>query len=490
MYIAMVASECAPVAKVGGLGDVVFGLGRELMQRGHQVEVVLPKYDRLRFDQIWEMQQVYDDLWVPWYERQIHCSVWRGEVHGLPCYFIDAHSEELFFNRGLFYGADDDALRFAFFSRATLEFLLKTGRRPDVIHCHDWQTALVPVLLYEMYAALGLGDLRACFTVHNFAHQGVAGPELLAATGLGRDAYFYAPERLRDERNPAKLNMLRSGIVYANFVTTVSPRHAWEVRYTDQGAGIRGALDVHHVKFGGVLNGIDYQAWNPEADPQLAMPYGIDTIDGKYANKHALRQRLWIREDYRPIVAYVGRLDRQKGVPLIGHAIDYTLARGGQFVLLGSSPDPAINHDFWALKQRLNDCPDCHFELGFNEELAHLIYAGADLIVMPSVFEPCGLTQMIAMRYGTVPVVRGVGGLADTVFDRDYGNVEVEQRNGYVFYEPQHHAIEAALERALGLWFDYPQEFRALMLAGMHQDNSWGQAAGHYANIYEHIRHK
>src|SRR5512135_318832 len=489
VFVVMVASECAPVAQAGGLGEVVFGLGRELELRGHAVEIVLPMYDCMRYDRIYGLTVSYPDLWVPWYGGAVPCTVWFGFVHGRKCFFIEPHSADRFFARGHFYGSPDDVARFAFFSKAALEFLLLTGKRPDVIHCHDWQTALVPVLLYELYAA-GMGDQRVCYTVHNFSHQGITGEFVLWATGLSRPAHFFDYDRLRDNFNHAAINLMKGGIVYSNFVTTVSPQHAWEVCHTEQGMGLGHTLHVHGGKFGGVLNGLDYEVWNPEIDPWIPARYTVDTVERKYANKHALRDRFWLRQDFKPVVAYVGRLDRQKGVHLIHHAISYTLSEGAQFVLLGTSPDPAISRDFWQLKQQLNDNPDCHLELDFNTELAHLVYAGADLLLVPSLFEPCGLTQLIALKYGTVPVVRAIGGLVDTVFDRDHSSHPPDQRNGYVFHQADSPALESALARAIGLWYSYPEEFRQLLRNGMRADHSWAGPGQHYLNIYEHIRHK
>lgn len=486
----MISSECAPVAKVGGLADVVYGLSRELEIRGNDVEIILPKYDCMRYDQIYGLQQVFDDLWVPYYDRWVHCSVFFGFVHGRKCFFIDPHFEKDFFNRGVFYGHDDDPERFAFFCRAALEFMLKSNKCPDIIHCHDWQTGLVPVLLYDIYKHYGMTHPRVCYTLHNVGHQGVTGEFILRETGLNRAGNYFQTDRLRDDCNPFAINLMKGGIVYSNFVTTVSPRYAGEIKYSNQSNGLGHTLYVHSSKFGGVLNGIDYDVWNPLTDIHIPYNYGIENIDVKYGNKEVLRHRLLLRQDYKPVIAYIGRLDSQKGVELIRHAIFYSLEKGCQFVLLGSSPDHEINNHFWHLKHLLNNHPDCHLEIGYSEELAHLIYAGADMIVVPSQFEPCGLTQLIAMKYGTVPIVRETGGLADTIFDTDYASRPFNERNGYVFQNFDHSGLESALYRAICVWYSYPQNFRELMTNGMRCDYSWNHPAQHYLNIYEYIRDK
>ena len=485
----MVAPECAPVAKAGGLGDVVFGLARELEMRGASVEIVLPRYAGMDCGTVWDLRVTYEDLWVPWYDGMVRCVVWFGFVYGRRCYFIEPQSSDNFFGRELLYGYDDDVHRFALFSKAALEFLLQTGKRPDVIHCHDWHTALVPVLLYEQYQRC-LDTQRVCYTIHNFRHQGMTGTEVLWATGLGRPEHFAHPDRLGDAAMPGALNVMKGGIVYANFVTTVSMRHAWEVRFTDQGMGLGAALEVHQGKFGGVLNGVDYDVWNPEIDPHVPARYSAWDVESKYGCKRQLRERLWLRHGYSPIVAFVGRLDEQKGMHLVHHALFYALANGAQFVLLGNGfHHPGINSHFRYLKQQLNDHPDCHLELSYSEELAHLVFAGADILVTPSLFEPCGLVPMIALRYGTVPVVRRIGGMADTVIDRDHSDRPAQERNGYLFDQVDNEAVESALRRALGLWFDYPNEFRELMLNGMRCDYSWARPGQDYLNIYEYIRH-
>jgi len=491
MYIVQIASECAPVIKAGGLGDVVYGLSRELETKGHCVELILPKYDCMRYDHIWGLHDAYRDLVVPWYGSDIHCSVYCGWVHGLVCFFIEPQSGDNFFNRGKYYGESDDQMRFAFFSKAALEFLLRSNKRPDVIHCHDWQTGLVPVMLYEIYGYHGMANQRVCYTIHNFKHQGIAGADVLRATGLNRESYYFTDDKLRDNFNHSAINLMKSGIVYSNFVNTVSPHHAWEARFSDISCGLGYTLERHHYKFSGILNGLDYTFWNPENDRYIPFHYGLDSFGLKEYNKKALRDRLLLRQADKPIICFIGRLDYQKGVHLVHHAMYYALNRGAQFVLLGSATERGINDWFWHEKNFLNDNPDIHLELGFNEELAHLIYAAADMIVVPSNYEPCGLTQVIGLKYGAVPIVRGVGGLINTVFDRDNDTFHPpEERNGYVFFQTDNYALESAMTRAVDLWYTNRKEFQKLAMQGMACDYSWNNPGQQYLDIYDYIRHK
>jgi starch synthase len=397
----------------------------------------------------------------------------------------------MFFNRGCYYGCYDDPMRFAFFSKAAMEFLLLSNKRPDVIHCHDWQTGLIPVMLFEIYKYNGMEFQRTLYTIHNFKHQGIGANEILRATGLNRDDYYFQYDRLRDNFNPFAINFMKGGITYANHVNTVSPYHAWEAQHTDQGFGLGHSLHLHQHKFSGILNGIDYDVWNPEVDRYIPHHYGLTTFEDKALNKKELRERLLLQQSEKPLVAFIGRLDDQKGVHLVHHAIYYTLARGGQFVLLGSATEKGINDWFWHEKLHLNENPDVHLEIGFNEELAHLIYAGADMIVVPSNFEPCGLTQMIGLRYGTVPIVRGVGGLVNTVFDWDYDSFhEVEDRNGFVFFQSDNTALESAMNRAFDIWEKQPRIFEQIARQGMQYDFSWNNPGQAYVDIYDYIRHK
>jgi starch synthase len=252
--------------------------------------------------------------------------------------------------------------------------------------------------------------------------------------------------------------------------------------------GLQEILRKHEHKFRGVLNGIDYGAWNPETDPLLDQGYGPSSLPGKARNKSALRARLGLAEVAKPLVSIVSRLDRQKGVDLMLHAIDYALGSSCQVVLLGSAPEPSVDAQFRDMKRRTDGNPDCHLELGYDEELAHQIYAAADIILVPSVFEPCGLTQLIAMKYGVVPVVRRVGGLADTVFDANHSDKAFEERNGYLFDDLSPQGLESALGRAIRLWFEHPEYFRQLRLNGMLTDNSWTGPAEQYLEIFDGIR--
>lgn len=487
MHIVHIASELATVAKVGGLADVVHGLGRELAIRGHHVEVILPRYDVMKFDRIWGYTKAHADLWVPYHHHWVHCDVYFGFVDGLKCFFIEPHFFKNFFNRGTIYGHDDDAERFAFFSKAAMEFLLKSGRQPDIIHAHDWQTALTPLMLFETYKHFGLHRPRACFTIHNIHHQGITGDHILRQVGLN-PVHYLTVDRLQDPRWPQAVNLMKGGIVFSNFVTTVSPRYMHEIIHTDLGHGLQGVLHHHRGKCGGVLNGVDYSYWNPEVDRFIPHRFSPAELDAKFGNKQALRERFWMRDAYKPIVAVVSRLDAQKGVGLIRHAIFMSVAHGCQFVLLGTAADARIQGEFADLKRHFNDNPDVHLELGHDEGLAHLIFAGADMLVVPSAFEPCGLTQLIAMKYGTVPVVRNTGGLADTVTDANHGQKPYHERTGYTFDHFNTEGLDSALRRAIGMWFHYPEHWRELMQNAMRQDFSWNRPGQDYVNIYEHIR--
>jgi len=488
MHIVHITAEFTPIAKVGGLGDVVAGLSAQHQKMGEQVDVILPKYDCLLYDQLDGLTMLQDDLQVPWDHGMVPCSVWKGRVQGVSCLFIDPQSDSGFFHRQTIYGQVDDIQRFAFLSRAGIEYLWQTQHQPDILHCHDWPSALVPVFLFEIYQKLGMTKPRVCFTIHNFQHQGLAGRDLLETTGLHRQDYFCKADSLLDLQNPHVLNLSKGGIVFSNFVTTVSPRHAVEVMFENQGFGLEPVLQAHRDKFKGILNGLDDEFFNPETDIALAKTYNVDCIEKKQANKEALLERFSMQPNDKPLVAFIGRLDPQKGLDLVEHALHTSLKHHGQFILLGSSLDETINQHFKALAEQFSDSSEVHIEIGFDGQLSRQIYAGSDFMVVPSKFEPCGLTQLLAMRYGSVPIVRETGGLADTVFDVDYSDKPEHERNGFVFKDINTTGLDSALIRALSCYQQQPKRYQNIVINAMRCDYSWNKAAHEYLSIYKSIR--
>ena len=493
MHIVHIASEIAPLAKVGGLADVVLGLCRELSWKGHDIDIIIPKYDCIDSEQIRDLNMEYKDL-MSFYEGEWYSNtVWMGWVENLKVYFIDPHHPRFFFNRGCFYGCDDDIERFLYFSRVAIEFLYKKPVSPDIIHLHDWQTAVIAPLYYDMYTKLGYAKPKIVSTIHNIEYQGKCSPSDLNKIGL--DGQFYLdPTKMQDNLNPKLVNMLKGAIVYSDLITTVSPNYAKEVLIPEGGRGLESTLIEHRAKFSGILNGIDYSYWNPEIDRFLPAHFSSrelptskkdrNTLDKKGYVKKLLREKLLLAEEHRPIVACITRLIPQKGIDLIKHVMKHIVNKRGQFVLLGSSPIPSISAEFHQLRHQYTDHPHINIVLHHQEDLAHLIYAGSDMLIVPSLFEPCGLTQMIALKYGTVPIVRRTGGLADTIIDVDNSGKPFDETNGYVFDFPDAAGIDSALDRAIHCWFDEPDRWRHLMLNGMKIDFSWNHSSDLYLDLY------
>ncbi|CAA3001781.1 probable starch synthase 4, chloroplastic amyloplastic [Olea europaea subsp. europaea] len=485
LHVIHIAAEMAPVAKVGGLGDVVTGLSKALQKKGHLVEIVLPKYDCARYQLVQDLKALNVPVESYFDGRLYKNKIWTGTVEGLPVYFIEPQHPGNFFWRGQFYGENDDFKRFSFFSRAALELLLQVGKKPDIIHCHDWQTAFVAPLYWDLYVAKGLNSARICFTCHNFEYQGTAPATELASCGL--DVYHLnRPDRMQDNSAQDRINPIKGAIVFSNIVTTVSPTYAQEVRSAEGGQGLHATLHSHSKKFVGILNGIDTEAWNPATDNFLKVQYNAYDIEGKAENKEDLRRclRLSSRDVRRPLVGCITRLVPQKGVHLIRHAIYRTLELGGQFVLLGSSPVPHIQKEFEDIANHFQSHEHVRLILKYDESLSHLIYAATDMLTIPSIFEPCGLTQMIAMRYGSIPIARKTGGLNDSVFDVDDDAIPIQYRNGFTFLTADEQGFNNALERAFYLYKNNIDGWKQLVQKVMGVDFSWESSAALYEELY------
>jgi len=490
MHIVHVAAEIAPVAKVGGLGDVLLGLPNQLALDGHDVEVIVPKYDILDVDGVRELDIIARDFSVTYDGKKSANTIWQGWVGHIKVYFIESHDEKLFFSRGLIYGCEDDVDRFLYFSKAALTWLESRSKRPDVLHIHDWHVAAIAPLFKQIPTKK---KTAVVFTIHNLLYQGrVSEFEIDKLGVVGRDTR----KKFQDDHDPHLLNLMKGGIVFSDAVTTVSKTYSKEIQTKKYGFGLEKLLKSFQSKLHGMVNGLDYGYWNPETDPLLPAhyssrekPLGPDDhnlIDRKAYVKNLFREELMLDEVHRPLIGCVSRLVPQKGVELIRHALFYALENKAQFILLGTSPIPEISREFHELMHRFEGHPHVRLILKHEEETAHRIFAASDLFIVPSQFEPCGLTQLIALRYGSVPVVRKTGGLADTVFDID-SSAPAKKRNGFVFEEMTNEAFTEALDRATSLWFDHPKEWRSLVAKGMKMDFSWKEAAKKYLKLFESL---
>jgi len=403
-----------------------------------------------------------------------YASVWLDYLENAPVYFID---NDEYFGRGYIYGYGDfDAERFAFFSRAAIELAKRIGAPPDLFHCNDWQTGFIPAYLRTVYA----GDqffrrTSTLFTIHNLAYQGTFSPAMLPRFGLGRDAFERGMEFF------GVASAMKAGLSFSTALSTVSRKYAEEIQTPEFGNRLDGLLRRRRRDLIGIVNGVDYSRWNPEVDPNIVANYSIHNLDGKQDCKRDLLRQFALPDDIsRPVVAVISRLTVQKGIDLIAQAIWRILDTGARFILLGSGGQSYEGH-FQQVRDARPQQVGVYF--GYNTSLAHKIEAGADLFLMPSAYEPCGLNQMYSLKYGTVPIVRGVGGLDDTVenFER-----QTKRGNGYKFYS---YAPERLLEKyyeALLAFYD-GDLWRRLQQNGMREDHSWDRAARDYLDAYHKI---
>lgn len=489
MYIVHVAAEIAPIAKVGGLADVVGGLSKELAWKGHTVDVIIPKYDCLDYALVKELHVIYENLYSYYKGQWIRNTVWQGLVDGISVLMIEPHDEWGFFRRGTFYHTHDNIERFTYFSRAVLEFLLKSNRHPDVLHSHDWHTGLIPVLYHEIYKTLGLRVQKNIMTIHNLFHQGQSDPWLIDAVGLS-SLHLLHHDRLQDDHHHNLINILRGAIVYSDSLTTVSPTYAEEIKTAEGGCGLDHLLRAYSHKLVGILNGIDTSYWNPHIDPLIPHHYSPKDkplfFKNKALCKEHLLKRLNMTQDTKPLIGIVSRLVPQKGIHLITHALRHIIHKGGQFVLMGSGPDQGIMDHFNHLKKEYVDNHAVHLELHHSEDLAHQIFAGCDAFLVPSLFEPCGLTQQIALKYASLPIVRRTGGLADTVFDIETSSRPPNERNGFTFDNADHQGVNWGIDRAMASFKNKRSLWQELMMRAANLDLSWNHPANRYLQLYTH----
>ncbi len=469
MRVLFVASEVAPWSKTGGLADVASALPRALAARGHQVRVVSPRYGHI--DPGASPSGPPLPLRFPAFEATARAA--SLELHGVEHVFI-AHPG--FFGRPGVYGEGggeyaDNHRRFAFFTAAALTHAQVTEFSPQVVHLNDWQTGLGALALKRGFVGTPLGRARVVFTVHNLAYQGSFEKHAVDELGLPWELFTSEGLEFYD-----RLSFLKAGVVFADALTTVSPSYAKEIQTPEGGHGLDGVLKQRSAVMTGILNGVDVREWNPSTDPLLPFRFSQNALAGKEDCTHALLKRFGLPEHPRwPVFGVVGRMADQKGVELFQKALETFLARQVRVVVMGSG-EPRFEQGYLSLQQRFRD--RFAVRIGFDEPLAHLVEAGSDFFVMPSKYEPCGLNQMYSLLYGTVPVVRTVGGLRDTV-------VDLAERNatGVCFAPYSVEALLGALERALQLWSEGPRLLE-LRRRGMAQDFSWDRAAQRYEAVY------
>jgi len=480
MQIAHITSELAPLAKVGGLADVLAALPRESVAQGHDVRVHLPLYRRVRESGLAITPDPdLQDLPMQLGRHVLRYSMATVRLPGsaLEVRLVDCPA--LFDRAGVYTQDADEHLRFLLLTRAAIECCQRTQWAPDILHCHDWQSALGPLYLKSVYAWDRLFErTRTVLTLHNLGHQGTFGSGVLDDLGLGDAATRLHQRDLAEGR----IGFLKTGIAYADALTTVSPTYAREIQSEPLGMGLEGLLRQRASDLVGILNGIDTREWDPASDKQLSMRYSVKSLWRKEKNKEQLHRDLGL--EYTPgvpLVGIVSRLSAQKGIELVGSVVHELLqSRDLRFVALGSG-DPRLEEMLQSVQTR-HPGRAC-FWRGFNERLAHRIEAGADLFLMPSLYEPCGLNQMYSMRYGTPPVVRATGGLADTVtpFDARTG-----EGTGFVF----EHFTADGLRWALGVGlsvYDDKKAWKQLQANGMATDFSWSHAAAEYERFYGRV---
>ena len=475
MKILFVAAEGAPFSKTGGLGDVIGALPKSLVKAGQEVAVILPYYDMVEAkfgDQIEDVLQF--EVYVGW--RRQFCGIKKTVLNGVTFYFID---NQYYFFRGHVYGDFDDGERFAFFQLAALEAMERIGFIPDVLHAHDYHTAMIPFLLKEKYRWIqAYQNIKTILTIHNLEFQGQFSEGMLwDLFRVGFERYADGTVRWND-----CLNWMKAGILYADRVSTVSPSYAHEIMTPEFGCGLDQILRMESGKLSGIVNGIDTDIYNPETDPLLDYHFNKSDLSGKAQSKAKLQEKLGlpVRPDV-PMIGIVSRLTRQKGFDVVVEGLHRMLQEDVQIVLLGTG-DPGFEEAFSWFGQVFPDKLSAN--ITFDVKLAQEIYAASDIFLMPSRFEPCGLSQMMAMRYGTLPLVHEVGGLRDTV--QPFNPIE-GIGTGFSFDNLTSYWLNWALETALDVYYNHPAVWKKLQVQAMECDFSWDTACQSYLDLYHSL---
>ena len=468
MKVLYAASEALPFIASGGLGDVAGSLPHALRKRLIGCRVVLPMYDTIK-QELKDTMKFITHISVPVAWRRQYCGIFEAKYNGVIYYLID---NQYYFKRDTIYGHYDDAERFAFFSRAVLEIIPYIDFKPDIIHCNDWQTALTPVYYSAMYAnSPGYENIKTIFTIHNIQYQGVYGKELL------EDVLGIPADKASLLEYDGCINFMKGAIECADKVTTVSPSYADEILDPWYSHGLDSILNERRYKLSGILNGIDTVGYDPATDKCIKANFSADDISGKKIDKEELQKEMGLPvKPGVPVIGMVTRLVSHKGLDLVKGILDELLATSEmQLVVLGSGDYEYESYFRWIAEKY----PDkVGLRIGFVPELARKIYAGADIFLMPSKSEPCGLSQMVALRYGTVPIVRETGGLRDSITDCGDG-----KGNGFTFKSYNAHDMLDAIRRALTLY--YNGDWNELVLRALNCDFSWGRSANAYIRLYK-----
>ncbi|MBE6053490.1 MAG: glycogen synthase GlgA [Clostridium sartagoforme] len=474
MNILFVASEAHPLIKTGGLGDVIGALPASLKELGVDARVVIPNYRDIK-DEVKKNFKYIDNFIVKVGWREQYCGILEYVYEGVKFYLLD---NEYYFKRSGLYGYYDDGERYAFFSRAVLEFVKNINWTPDILHCNDWQTAMVPVLhKLEYIKEDKFKKIKSILSIHNLFFKGMFSPDVLPEL-FGYDYEAFLNGSL--EHNGG-LSFLKGGINYSDKVTTVSKTYSMEIKTPEYGEGLEGLLEYRNNFLEGIVNGIDYKEYNPDADKYIYSNYNIKSLDNKKINKEKLQKELNLPVNTEiPMIGLVSRLTHQKGCDLITRILDELLKEDIQVVILGTG-DYIYEESFKSFSSKYPEKISSNIK--FSNELAHKIYAASDMFLMPSLFEPCGLGQLIALRYGSVPIVRETGGLKDTVVPY---NEYLEIGNGFGFNNYLQEELLNTIKYAISIFKD-KNRWNRIIINAMESDNSWEKSAKEYLRIYREL---